>query len=608
MDFIDHILSDIPLFRHCRDEEIRRLRGAGRVVNVQRGKLFDPGKDNSLGVVITGLFEMEAPGRGEVVCMASGSFFGDIPFTQNRHRGQVRALVDSSLFVFEVKSVYRFFLNSYKAMRGYLRAVGAMGFEPSSVAKKYGGRAARIITVFSRTDGSGKSVLSSFLGLCCAREGKTIILDVSYTGDSVFNIFERKITTAVSQKDEEDLAADLFINERIESVDDNLSLMNIAFGSRVRVNPEILSPILFALSREYRFIVIDLSGRDDALRDRVFELSDVIFPIVTRPKDRRALYPLLDSGLREGQRVLYTLNAFHARSARSFEGGIILEDLGVTKKAPVHEALRERVDGENAAEFMEFIRGRKRGMVLETKLADSVFYAGFLAAFQRAGGKADLLYSSGMSYCLAALFALMEDEESFLRAVEAFFSEERINAMLDITFPDEFIIKNAGAARHAREVAGAARIEMFRSLPTVMLADERGEGVRVFSTGGLAECVAASLMLNPVCESVEIAGGPYHSGFPGRRVRPEDLLRTDVDEILSVSVRNRGRLRFRDRRVLSFYDRYLDHCSFILPEGRPGGIPSKNIVIEIDESVYNLKKILELSDKLSNKLLKEHGL
>ena len=148
MDFIDHILNDMPLFRHCRDEEIGRLRAAGRVVSVQRGKFFDPGKDNTLGLVIAGLFEMEAPGRGEVVCMAAGSFFGDIPFTQNRHRGRVRALVDSSLFVIEVESVYRFFLNSYKAMRGYLRAVGAMGFEQSSIGKKYGGKAARVITVF----------------------------------------------------------------------------------------------------------------------------------------------------------------------------------------------------------------------------------------------------------------------------------------------------------------------------------------------------------------------------------------------------------------------------------------------------------------------------
>ncbi len=608
MDFIDHILNDMPLFRHCRDEEIGRLRAAGRVVNVQRGKFFDPGKDNTLGLVIAGLFEMEAPGRGEVVCMAAGSFFGDIPFTQNRHRGRVRALVDSSLFVIEVESVYRFFLNSYKAMRGYLRAIGAMGFEQSSIGKKYGGKAARVITVFSQKDGAGKSILASFLGLCCARDAKTIVLDASYTGDSIFNIFEKRLTTAVSQKDEENLSADSFINERIEAVDDNLSLMNIAFGSKVRVNPDILSPILFALSREYRYIVIDLSGRDDALRDRVFELSDVLFPIVTRPRDRRSLHPLLDSSLREGQRVLYTLSAYHARSAGGFEGGIILENLEIDKKAPVHEMLRSRVDGENAAEFMEFIRGRKRGMVLEARLADSVAYAGFLAAFLRAGRTVDVLYSSGMSFGPAALFALKEDENTFLEAAEDLFSEERLNAMIDITFPDGFVIKSAGAERYARELAGDSRIEMFRTLPAVMLADGDGKGARLFSTGSLAGCIAASFMLYPVCETVEMAGDRYHSGFPARKARPEDLLRTDVDEIVSVSVRNRARLRFREKRVLKFYDSFLDHSARVLPEGRPGGIPSKNVVIEIDESVYNLKKILELSDELSNKLLKEHGL
>ncbi|HPI15390.1 MAG TPA: hypothetical protein PL135_12335 [Spirochaetota bacterium] len=608
MDYIDNILNDMPLFRHCGDAEIGRLRAEGRLLNVKRGGFFDPGKDNTLGIVAAGLFEMEAPGRGEVVCMAPGSFFGDIPFTQNRHRGRVRALVDSSLFVIDVEKLYRFFLNSYKAMRGYLRAVGAMGFEPSSVGRKYGGKAARVITVFGPKNGAGKSILSSFLGLCCARDAKTIVLDASYTGDSIFNIFEKRITTAVSQKDEKELSADSFINERIEPVGDRLSLMNIAFGSKVRVNPDIISPILFALSREYRYIVIDLSGRDDALRDRVFDLSDVLFPIVTRPRDRRSLHSLLDSSLREGQRVLYTLNAFHARSARAFEGGIILEDLEIDKSVPAHETLRARADGDSGAGFMEFIRGRKHGMVLEARLADSLAYAGFLAAFQRAGKTADLLYSSGMSFAMAALFALKEDEDSFLEAAESLFSEERLNAMIDITFPDGFVIKSAGAERYARELAGDSRIEMFRTLPAVMLTDGETGGARFFSTGNLAGCIAASFMLHPVCESVEMAGGRYHSGFPARRARPEDLLRADVDEIISISIRNRARLRFREKRVLKFYDSFLDHSARVLPEGRPGGIPSKNLVIELDEGVYNFKKILELSDELSNKLLKEHGL
>ena len=73
-------------------------------------------------------------------------------------------------------------------------------------------------------------------------------------------------------------------------MDDGLDLVNVAFGSKVKVNPDILSPLLFMLSKEYRYIVIDCGDDDPGLRDRVIGLSDRIFTMVKNKRDIRSLY------------------------------------------------------------------------------------------------------------------------------------------------------------------------------------------------------------------------------------------------------------------------------------------------------------------------------
>ncbi len=607
MDSIDHIIRDIPFFRHCTETEISLLRKKGRMVSIPRGQRLDLLRINSLNVVARGLFEIEARGKNDVVYFSAGSFFGDIPFTDAGHHGTVRACVDSQIMLFDIDEMYRFFLTSFKAVRGYLRIVDKMGLEISPRVRGYSSSRSRMVAVYGSQADSGKTTFASLLACACAKKGKTIVLDLSYQGGSVFNLFEKKITVALSQKHDDAAFSEEYVKGMIERVDENLSLLNVCFGSKLRVNPEILSPLLFLLSREYHYIIMDISSQDERLRDRALGLSDVVFAMLRRVKDREELYAPLDAALTEGQRVYYTLNRFYDRGARSFEGGLILDNLAIKKGEGSYPRLLELAES-GAEGFSKLVTERRNGLVCETLVLESALYSGLLSTMFNAGIPIDLIYTSSMSFLVAALFLLFEREADFNAALGRLFADDRINALLDISFPDEHIIKNSKIYKFAREAAHNKRVEIFKCLPVAMLANERDHSTRLFSTGNLADLMAASFLLYPVFESLPISGGLFHSGYPRRRVKAEDLLRTDVDEIYYAAVKNRQRMDGGGTRVLRFYSRYLEYLREWEPEERMPEAFEKNIVLEIDEKEFNITKMLRLSRELSERLLKDKKL
>lgn len=603
MDSIEHIIRNIPFFRHCTQAEISLLRRKGRMVSIPRGQRLDLLRINSLNLVAKGLFEIEARGKNDVVYFSAGSFFGDIPFTEAGHHGTVRACVDSQIMLFDIDEMYRFFLTSYKASRGYLRIIDKMGLEISPRARRYSSNRTRIVAVCGPQADSGKTTLASLLACACARKGKTIVLDLSYQGNSVFNHFEKKITAALSQKHDDAAFSEEYVGGMIERVDENLSLLNVCFGSKLRVDPEILSPLLFLLSREYRYVIMDISPQDERLRDRALGLCDVVFATLRRARDREELYGLFDAALVEGQRVYYTLNRFYDRGARSFEGGMILDELALKKGEGSYPRLLELAESGGEA-FSRLVTEKRNGLVCETLLLESALYSGLLSTMFGAGISIDLMYSSSISFLVAALFLLFEDTAELDAAMARLFADDRINSLLDITFPEEHVIKNSKIHKFAREAARNKRAEIFKCLPVVLLADERNHSTRLFSTGYLADLMAASFLLYPVFESLPIAGGLFHSGYPRTRVKAEDLLRTDIDEIYYAAVMNRQTMNGGGTRILRFYSRYLEYLQEWKPEERISEAFEKNIVLEIDEKEFNIMKLLRLSRELSEGLLK----
>ncbi len=598
-------LSSIPLFRHFLDDEIARLQGIGRIASIKTGQQFDMKKVNSFNVVLSGSFEIESLGKTDVVYLAPGSFFGAVPFTDTRQAGKVRALVDSTLIMFGVEDMYRFFLMSYRCLRGYLKIIARMGLDVSEIGKDYFGGNTRIVTVYGPSPGSGKSFLASLLGAALRRSGKTLIMDLSFSGESLFNNFEKKVSAPLSHRMADGPALERMIAERMERVDDSLDLVNVAYGSRVRVNPDIISPLLFILSREYRHIVIDCGDGDEALRNRAFELSDRIFAIVKNRRDPRLAYETFDAHLKEGQRVYYVLNERFAGDVAGFTGGLVLANHGDPVPGGQLERMMRAAESDEMSRMAALVTAARSALVLETSLLPSPCYGGLLSAFRESGRSFDCYYSSSWGYIVLALFLQSGDDREFRKRLERFFLPDRMDRLLDVTFPAEHVYRNNLVVKLAAELCGANRIEMFHDLPMAMLGEGDSTTKRIFSTGYLRDLVAASFCLYPVFEPVETAGGGYHSGYSGSRVRVEEMFRIDVDTIVCAAVVNASKMNRGGDEMAGFFTRYIESLDVTAGGEWNGDLADTSLVIEISEKDFRLDRILDHSTEIAGKMVKK---
>lgn len=604
MDVYRHMLRSVPLFRHCTDEEITALKEIGRFSSIKKGQTFDLRRISSFNVVIDGAFEIEALGRTDIVYLAPGSFFGNVPFTDNRLRGTIRAMVDSTLMLFSMEELYRFFLMSYRCLRGYLKIAERIGFDVNSAASRYISMSTSVIASFSMERQSGKTLFAAALARALSDKGKTVLLDLSYGGSSLFDRFDKKIRPPLSQIAEEGKAAQDLIRERLEPVSETLDLLNIAHGSKVRVKGDILQPILFVLSQQYRYVVMDLSDDDSELRDGCFALADSVFCLLANPREKGRYFPVVDAAMQNGQRVYYLLNEGRSKSVRDFAGGYLLERCergGGTDETSFTETVAH---SESMARVAGTVMEKRRAAVFASTYLDAAFYGGFLEGMKKRGLKFDIFYSSSLGYVVLALFHLSEDMDQFRKRFLELFSEDRFAGMLDVTFPSGHLFRKNGIARFAEEVAGRARLEELHSMAMVSLCDAETGKRRMLSTGQFSGVIAASMAQHPLFEGIPVSGRICHSGFPENPVRAEDLFRTDVDEVVYVSVNNVSRLRFDRGKVLPFYREYIDHVL-----GKNGGditcdVASRNYVITVAEDDMRGEKFLRLAEEAANKLLK----
>jgi hypothetical protein len=600
MNHIKSLLKSIPFLLHLNNEEAEFFFKSGRLVSVKKGQLVDIKKTNSLNIVIDGIFEIESIANRDIVYLSPGSFFGFLPFIENRKKGNVKALVDSRIFVIGEDELYKLFLMSHKALRGYIKMIESLNFDISETGKKYFDLKGKVVTVFGRKTGSGKTLLSSLLGLSLSSE-KTIILDLSYSGRSLFDLFKQKMTVPLSEKDNERAAAESLLNDRIVKVNENLHLLNISFSARVKVDPAILGPILFILSREYKYIIADLSDSDEDLRNKVFEQTDFVFALTNSKKEMEEVQPVFDKQLKEGQRVFYVRNNFFSKESGQFYGGFIFNRCEGFSDGSDISILENYIADGNLNNYCDAITSKNRAIVIQSAQHESVLLGSLMLELSRGGKKFDYIYSSSYSYFLSGMLLLFDDYNTLNESMKKFFSAGQFNKLFEITFPDKYIFKSGKILKYAMELAGSKRVEMFQSLPLSYI--NSGGVQRIFSTGSLHHLMAASLVSEPLCEPVEFADEKCSSGFPGNYVLPSHLLRTEAAEIFNITINNKEHLSFTDDKYSSFFINYLeasDEQKMPQPEYMD---QSKKLVLEVSENEFKFDKISENTMKLSQMLI-----
>lgn len=600
MNSFETIRRTVPFLKHLTAEESEFFFRTGSVITVKSGQYAELKKTSSLNIVISGIFEVETIGNAEVVFFTSGSFFGSLPFVENRKRGNVRALLDSTIFVIQEEDILRFFMKYHKALRGYIRMITSMGFEMTETGRRYFDLKGKVISVFSSSQGTGKTTLAAALGLALAMD-ETVILDISYTGKSLFDVFQRRLTAPVSERDQSATGAESLLNDRLVHVRDGLYLLNITYSSRLRIDPSIIGTLLFLLSRRFRYIIADLSNTDPELRDAVFAGSDMIFALTGGKKETGELNDLFDEKLKDFQRVFFVRNEYLPGERGAFVGGFTFEHNREYEQSGNVDLLAGSAAGAGIKPFVEKITSPGRSLAVQSLSLESVCLAGFFVKLQHSGKFFDTIYSSSFSYFISCLYLLGHDEKELTGMLRRFYSSEQINRNLDISFPESFIFKNSRILRYARELASDKRVEMFHTQPVCKFISSGSE--RIASTGDIAALMAASYITSPLFEPVSTAGGKCSSGYPAVTVSPAELFRTGCDEIYYLSVLNRGRITLDDGVINKLYKNtldtgtapYLDE-SYYIQQG-------KNLFIEIDENEFKFDKISEKTKAITHSLL-----
>ena len=309
------------------------------------------------------------------------------------------------------------------------------------------------------------------------------------------------------------------------------------------------------------------------------------------------VYNIFDMNVREGQRVYYILNEYYSKETSGFSGGLILKKFDSENSEGEYSRLSALADREVLSDITELITGKRKALVFETNFFNSIFFYGFLNALNNSEKKFDLLYSSSLSYIVMSMYLVSENMNDFRKMILNFFSESKINKFLDITFPEEYVFKNNLISKFADEIFAKNRIETFENIPAAMFGEDGINSRRIFSTGFQRDLIAASFCIYPIFDQPKISKNYYNSGYPSLKVRVEDLFRTDVDEIVYVSVNNRSNLNYRNGRLLKFYEKYIDFIELNNYDDKMSNLADKNLVIDVSEKEVKTEKILELSEK-----------
>lgn len=583
-DFL--ILKQIPLFKHFTDEEILGLMKIVKPLSIAKGKILNS-DSHSLYIIKNGLFEIQK--QAESVYLTQSSFFGELPFCE-KGRGIVQASADATVYEIKDTDLYQFLCNNYKALRGYLRIADFYKFRLSGAGRNLYRNKTQIFTVFSTQKHCGKTLLALALATSCSFYKKTILLDASYDGISVFDMCGKQLIPPISQKSPDELTGQQFIEQRIEKISESLDILNIAFGSKVKINPDIINPILFYLAYQYSYIVVDCSNVDIPLRDTIFNNSDIIIELINN-KVLHTLNIINDSLLTQGQQVIHVVNRHFEKNDKINAGYYNFTTLPVQPEETVYQAILN--NNLQDSELFRNILSDKKAIVFSSGIYETLFYAGMFESFRNSDNIPDIIYTAGLPYALLLAFLHSKTMKEYKKMLLNYFSDDKLHSMLEVVFPEKYLFKKDPLSAFASSLNNSERIEWHHIIPYTMLMTNNKS--KIFTTGNVKELVAASLALWPLFESVNVGNQECYSSFPVYPVIPESLLRTHIQNISFVTIETISNPISLKSRVLGIFRNFVDFIPYsYLNVCDNGNVCNKKIQLPLPD-VVSLEDLINTS-------------
>ncbi|MGL4368377.1 MAG: hypothetical protein ACRCUT_01700, partial [Spirochaetota bacterium] len=451
MDFLT-LIEQSPCFPHLTDKDARLLLPVSCEIPFLRGERIDLRNSRKVFFVSSGLFRTEsALNRGESVIFGAGSVLGNLPFSDEIPRGVLTAVTPATAFAVDCDDLTRVLVSSFRTARGYLRLLGKFSESMSAPAKAMADTRPRIVTVTGSRK-AGKTLSAILLASELSKKGNTILLDLSVSGTSLFDYFQCRLLPPLSQK-KAGLMSDSFLEERITQVRSGLDILNLSFGAKVAVDAGILSPVLFYLSRSYKYLVIDCGADDPAMTAEALSCSDFACIVPSGKKELLRLRSACDRALCDGQELFVCENRKLSRRT-GVPGDMALSAVSIHDEGGICAAMDSVSDG--AAGVVERICGHKTLYLLPDKGVSSLSYSGLFAELSGKSNSSALISSWG-GICMSFYsFLSAKDAE---KAIISFFSEERLRQICTPVFPKEYLYPAQGVAHALGSIPHDVRLE-----------------------------------------------------------------------------------------------------------------------------------------------------
>lgn len=550
------IIQEVPLFRGFTLEELSRLVDKSEYIDIKANEKISLTKNNSMYIIVDGLLIVEGGISDDPLFLGKGSYFGAFPFLQLRRRGNLRGITYTRMLAIDVNVFVRFLLENYRCLRAYLRSAQKYGYQLIEEGAPLIENKARIITTIGHRAKIGKSLVSAAVAAGVSEKSKCLVIDVARDGNSIFDFFQQKITSPFSQR----LASSGKITgmeDYIVEVTENLHLLNLNFGNKIEIDPEIISPLIFVLAQQYNFIIFDTGSIDSLLNQRIISISDIVLQVVADKQENVLLQHKLDNCINEGQRVITIYNRRYYKGDYSVYGGFSVEKISgridYTEDSLFYKKLIP-------AELINLITTKRRALILDSELNESLLFTSILVELMNTDSSFDRIYSSAFGSILSLFILKSEGSADLQKNIGKFFPEIKFNNLLEPLFPEKYSLEHKKFFRLFKDVFGNDRLEYFKYLPILKLRDINGKSL-MRTTGNVADLATASVAFQPLFNPVKSGNELLVSAFPFNRPNCEDLLRTDTDYFVQLSVAENSGITVKSDKYLGVYQNFINYCS-----------------------------------------------
>ena len=573
-------ISANPFFSSLLFEESLMLSQKAQIHYLAKGDELDLLGEKSVYFLDSGIMEsVSTAGKGESNFFNPGSFFGALPFSDVNPRGGLRALSDVKLISLNNDDCINLFSVSPKAMRGYIKAMKLLKYPLIKSAEKFSSVSAKVIAVCGGAE-SGKTITASALARALSEKGNVIILDLSYSGSSVFDVFKSKIIPPFSQKEEKEKQKSLSVVHAA----DNIDLLNVSHGSVVKCDSTLISPILFSFSFSYNYIIMDISDSDEQLCGEAVKKADYVIDILS--DKRRIPVTASDAQLVIPVKNISTVANYHNT---------------VSITLPENKEISAFSSSDGIRKLAEIIYKKRKALYLAPRSAQSIGYIPFLSSFYDSNFSFDTVFSTFFPYVLSCLFAVSSKQDEFVKSALKLFNPSVLNSIFDINFPGEYLSSSKKIIKYMRDLFGEKRIEQNNLLCVSHAFSGVNGSEYFFSSGEMFMEASSSISMPPLFEG--IGDNKFTTSFG--KASGASMLRFAYDEIISIHSSVNGAIKVFDGIPELFAREFImaeENCptDFYFPA-------HKNIFLDLNFTQNNLSSFNEQSINIVIKQMSEQG-